>query len=156
MKFLSLSLVLSGLLVTAACATSAGTGDAGGAGGQASSSVTPKPSGGLPPAMRPNQMQPDSRAVDLKPTRWTNVESSERQLTIFFTTVGRPGCNVLGRVDVEETPQTVTVTVLLGRLPGIDCGGPQPQLAAPATTVVTLREPVGGRRVQDGAGAGTT
>jgi hypothetical protein len=157
MRLLTLCAVLGGLLSASACGTPSRSADNGGSGtigstpgGGISSSVTPA-SGGLPPAMRPNPAQPDSRAVDLKPVRWTSADPAGKEITVNFTTTGRAECNVLGRVDVVETAQAVTVTLLLGRLPNVDCGGAQPQLAASNATVVTLREPVGTRPVRDGA-----
>jgi hypothetical protein len=101
--------------------------------------------------MHPNQVRPDSHAVDLRPVRWTRVDPAGRELTVYFTTSGRHECGVLGRVDVVETAQAITVTLLVGRLPNVDCGGAQPMLAAANMTVVTLAEPVGHRRVRDGA-----
>jgi hypothetical protein len=142
---------LGTLLTAMACGTPS-QGSGGDRGDEISSSVTPRPTG-LPSAMRPNQVQPDSRAVDLRPVRWNRVDPAGRQLTVHFTTTGRGGCRVLGRVDLVETAQTVTVTLLVGRLPNADCGGAQPQLAAPTTTVVTLGQPLGRRPVRDGAAA---
>jgi hypothetical protein len=148
MRILRLS-VVGVLLTVAACATPS-NGSNTGSTGEASSPIIPKPTG-TPPALRPNEATPDSRALDLKPTRWNRTEAAGRQLTVHFTATGRPDCSVLGRVDVQETAQTVTVTVHLGRLPGSNCAGPQPLIAAPSATVITLREPVGGRSIRDGA-----
>lgn len=107
---------------------------------------------GLPPSMQPNRAQPDGRAVDLRPVRWAWVEAGQgNQLRVHYTITGRRDCNVLGQVHVTETSASVAVTLLIGRLPNANCGGPQPQLAAQFLTVVTLREPLGGRRVEDGA-----
>jgi hypothetical protein len=101
--------------------------------------------------MQPNQVHPDDRAVGLRPLAWQRVESSGRQLTVHFTTTGRPECATLGRVEVVEAATTVRVTLQVGRLPGADCSGAQPQLAAPSSVVVTLAQPVGGRTVVDGS-----
>ncbi len=106
---------------------------------------------GLPPAMQPNRLNPDARAVDLHAVRWQRAESSGRLLTVHLTITGRPECSTLGRVEVAESATTVTVRVLVGRLPGVDCSGAQPQLAAPATVVVTLARDLGGRAVVDGS-----
>jgi hypothetical protein len=70
---------------------------------------------------------------------------------VHYTITGRGDCAALGRVDVVETATDVTVTVLVGRLPGADCSGPQPQLAASIMTVVTLAKPLGSRKATDGA-----
>ncbi|MEP7331868.1 MAG: hypothetical protein ABI692_07235 [Terracoccus sp.] len=106
---------------------------------------------GLPPAMQPNRLNPDARAVDLRAVRWQRAESSGRLLTVHFAITGRPECFTLGRVEVAESATAVTVRVLVGRLPGVDCSGAQPQLAAPATVVVTLARDLGGRAVVDGS-----
>ena len=101
--------------------------------------------------MQPNRLDPDARAVDLHAVRWQRAESSGRLLTVYFTTTGRRECATLGRVEVTESATTVTVRVLVGRLPGADCSGAQPQLAAPATVVVTLARDLAGRAVVDGS-----
>jgi hypothetical protein len=150
---LALGAVLGTVLTMTACGTPNGNANDTGAspgGGVVSTGPLPTPSG-LPPAIQPNQVQPDNRAVELRPVRWDRTEGTGRQLTVHFTLTGRPGCQVLGRVDLVEAAQAVTVTLHLGRLPDVDCRGIQPLLAAPATTVVTLREPVGTRTVRDGA-----
>jgi hypothetical protein len=111
-----------------------------------------EPHHGFPPAMRPNQASPDGRAVDLRPVRFDRTEAGPgRELIVHYTVTGRPQCNVLGQVHVAETSAAVRVTLLLGRLPGTNCSGPQLQLAAPMMTIVTLREPLGARQVRDGS-----
>ena len=156
--------VVLGLALTlAACGSVHSGGAAGGtpgrngplssSGGAAGSTPTfSKPaSTGLPPAMQPNRSNTDERAVDLRAVRWQRAESSGRLLTVHFTTAGRPECATLGRVEVVESATTVTVRLLVGRLPGADCSGAQPQLAAPAIVVVTLARDLGGREVVDGS-----
>ena len=111
-----------------------------------------EPHHGFPPAMRPNQASPDARAVDLRPTRFDRTQAGPgRELIVHYTVTGKPQCNVLGQVQVAETSAEVRVTLMLGRLPGADCTGPQLQLAAPTMTVVTLSEPLGARQVRDGS-----
>jgi hypothetical protein len=117
------------------------------------SSPVARPPSGTSPATRPNEATPNAQAVDLRPTRWDRVTADGRRLTVHYTATGLAACHALGRVDVKETPRTITVTLHVGKLPGADCSGPQPQLAAPTTTVVTLKEPVGTRQVSDGAKA---
>lgn len=106
---------------------------------------------GLPPAMHPNRMEPDARAVDLRALRWQRAQSSGRLLTVYLTITGRRECATLGRVEVAESATAVTITVLIGKLPDADCSGAQPQLAAPATVVVTLARDLAGRAVIDGS-----
>jgi hypothetical protein len=95
---------------------------------------------------------PDSQVIDLKPVRWSQVVASTgSQIEVRYTITGRADCARLGRVDVTESTHEVIITVLVGRLPGADCSGIQPQLAAAMTTMVTLAVPLGSRQVRDGA-----
>jgi hypothetical protein len=103
--------------------------------------------------MMPNQATADSRAVDLKPVRWNQVQHTDSAVTVHYTASGSRGCQILGRLDVVETETTITVTVLLGHLPDVDCGGPQKLLAADFVATATLGQPVGTRSIQDGAPA---
>ena len=154
MRFLSLS-AAAVILLAAGCAQ---RNAAGGAGAAPDNTGTPLPvptslpSSGLPPAMRPNQAQPDPRAAHLKPVPWTSaVPTGERQVQVSYAITGNPACSTLGRVHVLETARSVKITVFLGRLPGTDCTGPQSQLAATMITAVTLAAPVGDRTILDGA-----
>lgn len=101
--------------------------------------------------MQPNRTTPDPRAVRLRPLAFDRVERHGAQLRVHYTTTGKPGCTILGRVDVEQGADAVTVTLLAGRLPGTKCDGPTPMLAASNVTVVTLERPIGDRAVKDGA-----
>jgi hypothetical protein len=117
----------------------------------AMSSPTNPRSGG-PPAMRPNLASPDSHAVDLRPVRFDRARAGAgREIIVYYTITGKPQCSTLGQVRVAETATEVRVTLLLGRQPGADCTGPQPQLAASMMTVVTLSEPLGARQIRDGS-----
>jgi hypothetical protein len=146
---------LTVLLTTASCARPSETGASDPPSDVVSTTVS-SPSqpdaSGLPPALRPNVAVPDARVTALKPIRWTRaVAATGRDLQVHYTITGRGDCSALGRVDVAETARDVTVTVLVGRLPGADCDGPQPQLAASVMTVVKLATPLGDRAVRDGA-----
>lgn len=106
----------------------------------------------LPPSMRPNEVAPEP-AVDLDAERWTSVESSgdSRRLRIHATLSGGPPCAVLGRVDVRETAEDVTVTLFVGRRADADCDGPRRAIGFPIVVAVDLKEPLGGRAIRDGA-----
>jgi hypothetical protein len=97
-------------------------------------------------------VSPDPSVVDASPKRWNRAEPAAdgRSLTIHFT-LGKAPCNVLGRVDVDEAADAVTVTLHVGKLPGADCSGPQPPLVGPRTVAVALDSPLAGRPVRDGA-----
>jgi hypothetical protein len=110
------------------------------------------PGSGGPPAGSPNQVSPDPRAVDLRPARFDRaLAGTGHKLVVHYTITGRPQCSLLGEVRVAETATEVQVTLMLGRQPGADCAGPQPQLAASMMTVVTLGGPLGARQVRDGS-----
>jgi hypothetical protein len=110
------------------------------------------PDSSAPQAMRPNLASPDSQAVGLRPTRFDRARAGAgRELIVDYTITGKPQCNMLGQVRVAETATEVLVTLMLGRQPGTDCTGPQPQLAASMMTVVTLSKPLGARQIRDGS-----
>jgi hypothetical protein len=102
--------------------------------------------------MQPNEVTAEP-AVDLRAQPWTSVESSadSRRLRIHATLDGGPPCTVLGRVDVREADDAITVTLRVGRRPDADCSGPQRAIASPIVVTVELKEPLGRRAVRDGA-----
>ena len=154
MRYLPLGTALTLLLASMACARSKPVGGGDPAPGTISSSASAGPAtdaSGLPAAMRPNVAVPDERVTDLRAVPWARAVALDGNgLQISYSITGRGDCSALGRVDVTETAREVTVTVLVGRLPGADCAEPQPQLAALISTVVTLTAPLGSRRVRDG------
>ncbi|MFC0543096.1 hypothetical protein [Kutzneria chonburiensis] len=115
-----------------------------------SSTNLPMPTGGAPTGL--NHAVPDPSVVDLRKTRFDRVTAGTgTDLVVQYTAGGKADCAKLGRVDVAETADAVTVTVQLGRLPTAQCGGEQPMIAASFETTVTLKSPLGGRQVRDGA-----
>jgi len=108
------------------------------------------PSSSPPPSTRPNEVTPEA-AVDLRKVPWTRVEPGPDALRVYATLTGGPPCAVLGRVDVKETADAVTVTLWVGKRPGADCSGPQTGLGYPIATTVDLKAPLGQREVRDGA-----
>ncbi|HKN52205.1 MAG TPA: hypothetical protein VJX66_06885 [Amycolatopsis sp.] len=89
-------------------------------------------------------MQKETKVVDVRPVPWTSAEAcASCELRLHYRVRGQ----VLARVDVAETTETVTVTLFAGRLPG----DARPQHTASSTTLVTLREPLGHRWLVDGA-----
>ena len=144
------------LLALAACAQ--GSGDNGnqaepGAPDSGVVSSGPLPSGSTSPAApTANEVSPEP-AVDLHRERWTSVEpvSGTREVTVHGSLTGGPPCAVVGRVEVAETPDRVTVTLWVGRREDARCDGPQPEIGYPFVTRVTLAAPLGEREVRDGA-----
>ena len=117
---LRLSAALALLVTAAACATPTTAGSAGGSNPPdtgATSSPVARPPSGTSPATRPNEATPNAQAVDLRPTRWDRVTADGRRLTVHYTATGLAACHTLGRVDVKETPRTITVTLHVGKLP---------------------------------------
>jgi len=138
------------LLLATACGVATNPGAGTGPDTQVVSTVMPPPNSSAPIGM--NHATPDPAAVELKKTRFDQATAgSGNELVVQYTAGGRPDCAKLGRVDVVESTDAVTVTVLLGQTPGADCTGPQPMIAATFQTTVTLKAPLGARPVRDGA-----
>jgi hypothetical protein len=88
--------------------------------------------------------------VDRRAQRWQDytVGPDGRTLTFRYYAGVEP-CSVFDSIDAQEAPTTVTVTVYErdDAAPGQAC----PMLAKEKHASVTLREPLGSRRVVDGA-----
>ena len=150
------------LLAAAACASraSVGGGDQSGPdisrSGVMSSGVMssgPLPPGGVnPQATTPNVVSPEP-AVGLRRERWTRVEpvAGAPEALVYATLSGAPPCTVLGKVEVTEAKDQVTITLWVGQRPGAQCGGGQTQLGYPLVTRVRLATAIGQRNVRDGA-----
>ncbi|GAA3436723.1 hypothetical protein [Kutzneria kofuensis] len=138
-----------GLLLLLAGCGAANTGVGNGA-SQVTSTSLPPPTGAAP--IGPNRATPDPTVVELRKTRFDRAAAGTgNELVVQYTAGGRADCSKLGRVDVVEADDAVTVTVLLGQVPGADCGGEQPMIAATFETTVTLKAPLGSRQIRDGA-----
>lgn len=144
------------LLALTACAqTSGGNGDQAAPGapdsGVVSSGPLP-PAGASPGTPSANVVTPEP-AVDLHPERWNRVEPvpGTPEVLVHGSLTGGPPCAVLGRVEVDESPDRVTITVWVGRRADAKCDGPQPEIGYPFVTRVTLAAPLGEREVRDGA-----
>jgi hypothetical protein len=99
----------------------------------------------------PEVVEPNADAVGLhaRPFDSATVGDDDRTIVIDFVSGVEP-CYVLGRVDVEEGPRAVTVTLFEGHL---DTGEDVAciDLGVFKRTTVTLAEPLDGRKVVDGA-----
>lgn len=99
----------------------------------------------------PNVVSPEP-AVDLHRERWVSVKAvGGREVLVHGSLTGGPPCAVVGRVEVAESQKRVTITLWVGRRQGAPCDGPQPEVAFPFVTRVTLAAPLGEREVRDGA-----
>lgn len=145
------------LAAPAACGRGGDTTASAGAGASPPTAPSPDtpvgtdvPSGAPPGELRPARVTVVAGAVDLRPRPFDWAEPvGDRQLAVRFWGGVAP-CSVVGRVDVDETPQRVTVTVFGGRDPApgrVACI----ELAVYQEVVVDLAAPVAGRVVVDGA-----
>lgn len=90
-------------------------------------------------------------AVDLQARPFESaVPVGERQVALRFYSGVAP-CDVLGRVDVVEAADRVTITLFSGHDPS---AGDRAciELAVSNEVLVDLAAPLGGRRIVDGAG----
>lgn len=94
-------------------------------------------------------------AADVHPLAWDEVVPSPdgRSLEVRFW-YGIEPCNVVDRVEVDETDTTVTVTLYVGLDPAVDADTNQScdDIGQYRAVTVALDEAVGDRRVVDGAG----
>ncbi len=98
----------------------------------------------------PQVVEPNPDAVDLRarPFDVATPSADGTSITIDFWSGVEP-CAVLGRVDVDYGPNAVTITLLEGHL---DLGDAVCiEIAVLKQTVVQLDEPLGNRKIADGA-----
>lgn len=148
-------LAIGSAVAVAVTAANCSGGDSPGSGVPPSSAGSPRatqPAGPAPRAAAPNAVAPE-RAVDLRPVHWHRAKAvpGRPEVRIEATLHGGPPCTVLGRVDVRETAETVTVTLWTGRRPGARCSDRRKLVGFPIVVTVSLRRPVGDRPVRDGA-----
>jgi hypothetical protein len=99
---------------------------------------------------QPKRVQPVPGATDLRKQTFQSAAAAGAQsLAVRFWSGVEP-CYVLGRVDVTETAERVTVTLWTGSGPG-SAGMACIQMAAYYEVVVQLQAPLGTRTVIDGA-----
>jgi hypothetical protein len=96
-------------------------------------------------------VEPNPDAVDLRarPFDAASVGDDGRTVTIDFVSGVEP-CYVLGRIDVDEGPNAVRITLFEGHLPSdedVACI----DLGVFKTTTITLDTPLGDREIVDGA-----
>jgi hypothetical protein len=100
---------------------------------------------------KPSPIVPTPGMADLRPLRWDRVDVApdDRTLTITFA-IGVAPCSVLDHVEVAYGASTVTITLFEGH----DAAAGEVAciaIAQIATTTAVLDQPLGGRRVVDGA-----
>jgi hypothetical protein len=113
--------------------------------------TVPPPSGGGDPSIpgSPQRVSPSPTAVDLRPQPFESARAAGSTVLVRFSNGVAP-CSVLGRVDVQEAADRVTITLYVGREPT-----PEPvaciALAAYYEVVVDMSSPLGDRTIVDGA-----
>jgi hypothetical protein len=116
---------------------------------------SPDDTGDVPAGSQPQRVVPRPGMKDVRPVPWDKARSlGERSVLIRYWSGVEP-CNVLDRVDVEYGTEKVTVTLFEGHDPR-DEDTACIEIALLKAVEVDLAEPLGGRRVVDGAGAGGT
>jgi hypothetical protein len=150
------TILLIPMLVLAACGSPA-------AEGSARSSPTPSPDRDEPVSSDPGVpgrngsgpgyeiVEPRPGMHDVRARPFERVKPSEdgRRLTVIFWSGIEP-CNVLDRVEVEETAGSVTITLYEGSAPAAR-NTACIEIAVKKAVEVELDEPLGGRKVVDGA-----
>jgi hypothetical protein len=99
---------------------------------------------------QPKRVQPVPGATDLRKQTFQSAAAAGVQSLAVRVWIGVEPCYVLGRVDVTETAERVTVTLWTGSGPG-SAGMACIQMAAYYEVVVQLQAPLGTRTVIDGA-----
>jgi hypothetical protein len=95
-------------------------------------------------------VEPQGGQVDLRPIAWTRarVARDDRTVTISFAS-GIAPCSVLDHVDVEDRPETVTITLFEGHAP--DAGDVACiEIAQLKAVRIILERPLNGRELVDG------
>lgn len=137
-------------LLLAACAEEAGPGSAPPAPPPDSPVETVPPPGGSPaPEPTPMPVTPrPGELVDVRPVPWVEAEEVRPGTLLVTFWSGVEDCYGLDRVEVEEAPEAVTVTLFEGRVPG-----PRVciEIALLKGVEVALDAPLGDRPLRDGA-----
>jgi hypothetical protein len=142
----TLPLLLVAALAAAACASttvSAG----GGADSPVSTSLPPQPPG-PPVVQKPRIVTPEPGLRDVTPLTWIKAIRSSDGRTLTVTFWGGP-CMGIDHVGLDETPDTVTVTLYQGTPPSL-VGSACPEIAMLMAVRVPLSSPLGDRTVLDG------
>ena len=104
----------------------------------------------VPGAGQPKRVQPVAGATDLRKQPFQSTAPAGTQAVAVRFWNGVEPCYVLGRVDVTETADKVTITLWTGSGPGT-AGMACIQMAGYFEVIVQLQAPLGGRTVVDGA-----
>ncbi|GAA3247478.1 hypothetical protein [Nonomuraea helvata] len=103
------------------------------------------------PTKGPEVTKPTGNAINVHKVRWTKAKpvAKGRQIQLTWWSGVAP-CTVLDRVKVKETAKRVTITLYEGTSPkarNVSCI----MIAIQKTTTVKLKQPIGKRKIVDGA-----
>ncbi|MBB5776423.1 hypothetical protein [Nonomuraea jabiensis] len=102
------------------------------------------------PKKGPEPVKPTGNAINVHKVRWTKAKAVSKRKVQLTWWSGVAPCTVLDRVKVKETAKLVTVTLYEGTAPkarNVSCI----MIAIEKTTTITLKKPLGKRKVVDGA-----
>jgi hypothetical protein len=100
------------------------------------------------PSPTPRIVEPRDGLVDVRPQVWDEAEPLEGRTVLLSFYGGVEECYGVDRVEVDYRAQTVVLTLYTGRVPGADVCI---EIAEYQAVEVHLDEPLGDRRVVDGA-----
>ncbi|MDP9847321.1 hypothetical protein [Streptosporangium lutulentum] len=152
------SLVAGSLLLTLGCGTEPSTVSTGAESSAVATGTEPSQPVGhtVPPRTEPTEgtpkpVKPEGHADNPHKVRWLKATPSKdgRSLRIVWWSGVEP-CTVLDRVTVRETATQVTVTLWEGsssKAQNVACI----EIAIQKTTTVKLKQPLGNRKIVDGA-----
>ncbi|MEU0563941.1 hypothetical protein ABZ297_00890 [Nonomuraea sp. NPDC005983] len=145
--------LLAGCLALAtSCGADAAAGQGAASSGPATSVVaTPVTTTPTTGPKGPEPVKPTGETINTHKVRWTKAKpiANGRKIALTWWSGVAP-CTVLGRVKVKETPKQVTITLYEGTAPkakNVSCI----MIAIEKTTTVTLKSPLGKRKLVDGA-----
>jgi hypothetical protein len=108
------------------------------------------PGAGGDPNPSPSYTEPQPGQEDVRAIAWDSYNADQKGRLYVSYYSGVEPCYVLDRIDVVERETKVTVTLWEGHAPGsedVACI----EIAELKTTVIQLEEPLGDRKLLDGA-----
>ena len=137
--------LFAALFVLAACGSADPDGAA--AGPNPDTAVTGAPASHDAGPSRPELREPQDDVIDARPRSFDSHKAKGRKLSLFYYS-GVAECNGVDRIEVDEGPDEVIVTIFEGRRPEAEIC---PEIAVEVRSVVTLDRALGNRKVVDGA-----
>jgi hypothetical protein len=139
------------LLVTTALLTACGEAPRAGAGGDPDSPVAATPVPAPTGSPGPLPVSPRPGLIDVRPVPWVRADAVAPRLVEVEFYGGVEACEGLDHVEVREGSKAVRVTVFVGRVPQAEVCI---EIAVLKAATVRLDDPLGDRRIVDGAPGG--